>query len=182
MLPLNRRRALTTLGGGFGMFGLASLLGANSAASGPLAPKTPHFAPKAKRVAFLFLNGAISHVDSFDPKPALAKYNGKPSPIGNPKTERRTGNLMASPFEFKRYGQSGIEVSSLFPKLGAMIDDVCVIRSMHTDIPNHPPSLVMLNCGRNVIGSPSIGTVSNTFARASTRRSCRPPRMVHALC
>src|SRR6185369_1258358 len=127
-------------------------------AKSPLAPKQPHFAPKAKRVVFLFLNGALSHVDSFDPKPALTKYNGKPSPIGNPKTERKTGNLMMSPFEFKRYGQSGIEVSSLFPKLGSMIDDICVIRSMQTDIPNHPPAHVMLNCGRNVIGTPSWGS------------------------
>ena len=158
MFTLNRRHALKALGGGFGMFGLASLLGANAPTTGPLAPKQPHFPPKAKRVAFLFLNGAVSHVDSFDPKPALTRYNGKPSPIGNPKTERKTGNLMASPFEFKQYGQSGIPVSSLFPKLGAMIDDMCVIRSMHTDIPNHPPSLVMMNCGRNVIGTPSFGS------------------------
>src|SRR4051794_29021292 len=106
MFKANRRDLLKTVGGGFGMFGLASLLGASAPIAGPLAPKQPHFTPKAKRVAFLFLNGAISHVDSFDPKPALAKYNGKPSPVGNPKTERRTGNLLASPFEFKQYGQS----------------------------------------------------------------------------
>jgi hypothetical protein len=126
--------------------------------SGPLAPKQPHFAPRAKRVAFLFLNGGLSHVDSFDPKPALHKFNGKPSPSGNLKTERKTGNLMASPFEFQQRGKSGIPVSNLFPQLGAMIDDTCVIRSMHTDIPNHPPSILMLNCGRNVIGTPSFGS------------------------
>lgn len=150
---MNRRQALRTIGGGFGSFGLASMLGAN-----PLTPKQPHFPAKAKRVAFLFLNGGLSHVDSFDPKPTLAKWNGQPSPGGNLKTERKTGNLMASPFEFRNCGKSGIPVSSLFPRVGSMIDDVCVIRSMHTDIPNHPPSLLMVNCGRNVLGTPSMGS------------------------
>ena len=85
------------------------------------------------------LCGGLSHVDSFDPKPVLARHNGEPSPIGNPKTERKTGNLMQSPFEFRRHGKSGVPMSSRFPRLGAMIDDLCVIRLMHTDIPNHPP-------------------------------------------
>ncbi|HWB97270.1 MAG TPA: DUF1501 domain-containing protein [Bryobacteraceae bacterium] len=154
----SRRRALQTVANGFGMFGLAHLLGSGARAAGPLAPKAPHFAPKAKHVIFLFLNGGLSHVDSFDPKPLLTKYNGKPSPGGNPQTERKTGNLMASPFRFQRYGQSGIEVSELFPKIGSMIDDICVIRSMTTDIPNHPPSLLMMSCGRNVLGTPSAGS------------------------
>jgi hypothetical protein len=160
MMPFSRREALRTIGGGFGMFGLASMMGASAPTTqaGLLSPRTPHFPPKVKRVVFLFLNGGLSHVDSFDPKPALAKYNGQPSPIGNPKTERKTGNLMASPFPFKNRGKSGIPVSSLFPKFGEQfIDDVCVIRSMTTDIPNHPPSILMLNCGRNVPGTPSLG-------------------------
>jgi len=101
-----RRDALRTIANGFGMVGLAKTLQAVS----PLAPRQPHYAPKAKQVIFLFLNGGLSHVDSFDPKPALTRYHGKPSPGGNPKTERKTGNLMASPFQFKKHGQSGIEV------------------------------------------------------------------------
>jgi len=159
MVELNRRELLRTIGADFGFFGLASMLGASSAIpANPMAPRQPHFPAKAKRVVFLFLNGGLSHVDSFDPKPLLAKYNGKPSPIGNPKTERKTGNIMASPFEFQPMGQSGIPVSSLFPRFGKLIDEVTVIRSMHTDIPNHPPSILMMNCGRNVPGTPSFGS------------------------
>ncbi len=86
-------------------------------------------------------------MDTFDPKPMLDKFSGKPMPDGNLKTERKTGNLLRSPFTFKKYGQSGIEVSEIFPKLGACSDDLCVIRSMYTDRPNHEPSLLMMNCG-----------------------------------
>ena len=162
---LSRRQALRNIANGFGMFGLAQTVGqamaqatGHAAPSGPLAPKPPHFPPRAKHVIFLFLNGGISHVDTFDPKPMLAKYNGQPSPGGNPQTERKTGNLMASPFAFRKYGQSGIEVSELFPRVAAHIDDVCVLRSMVTDIPNHPPSLLMMNVGRNVLGTPCFGS------------------------
>jgi hypothetical protein len=152
-----RRDMLRTMGGGFGMLGLANLLGAE-ASGNPLAPKAPHFPAKAKHVIFLFLNGGPSQVDTFDPKPMLAKYNGKPAPSGNIKTERKTGNLMDSPFEFQRCGKSGIEVSEIFPKLGECIDDVCVIRSMHTELPNHEPSLFMMNCGDKFSGRPSMGS------------------------
>jgi hypothetical protein len=162
--PLTRREALCRIGGGFGMLGLASQWGeawlqaATGNSPAPLAVKPTHFAPKAKRVIFLFMNGGPSQVDTFDPKPMLDKYHGQPMPGGNPKTERKTGNLMKSPFRFKQYGQSGIEVSDLFPKVGECIDDICVIRSMHTDIPNHEPSLLMLNCGENQPGRPSMGS------------------------
>ena len=128
------------------------------AADNPFAPKKPHFAPKAKRVIFLFMNGGMSQVDTFDPKPMLASYHGQPMPGGNPKTERKTGSLMRSPFEFRRCGQSGIEVSEIFPKIGDRIDDICVIRSMYTDIPNHEPSLQMMNCGENLQSRPSMGS------------------------
>ena len=106
---------------------------------------------------FLFFNGGPSHIDTFDHKPMLGKYNGKPYPGGNLKTERKTGNLMCSPFEFKKYGKSGIEVSEIFPKLGECIDEVCVIKSMHTDLPFHARSLFMLNCGQRLPGHPSMG-------------------------
>ena len=153
---LSRRDALRTMGTGFGMLGLANLLRASSGS--PLEPKPPHFQAKAKHVIFLFLNGGPSQVDTFDPKPMLTKYHGKPAPSVNLKTERKTGNLLASPFQFNRYGKSGIEVSEIFPKLGACIDDVCVIRSMYTDRPNHEPSLFMMNTGDKLPGRPSMGS------------------------
>jgi hypothetical protein len=154
---LTRRNALRIMGSGFGMVGLSSLLNAG-VNQNPLAPKEPQFPARAKRVIYLFLNGGPSQVDTFDPKPMLDKYHGKPVPSGNLRTERKTGNLMRSPFQFKKYGQSGIEVSELFPKVGECIDDICVIRSMYTDRPNHEPSLFMLNCGHGLPGRPSMGS------------------------
>ena len=114
---ITRRDLLSTIGGGFGLVGLQSVLGSPAviAPSDPLAPKPPHFAPKAKRVIYLFLNGGPSQVDTFDPKPMLDKYAGQPMPTGNLKTERKTGNLLKSPFKFNRCGKSGIEVSEIFP-------------------------------------------------------------------
>jgi hypothetical protein len=144
------------MGTGFGMAGLAGILNAQTAA--PMAPKAPHFTPSAKHVIFLFLNGGPSQVDTFDPKPMLQKYSGQPIPSGNLKTERKTGNLFGSPFAFRRCGKSGIEISEIFPKLGEAIDDVCVIRSMYTEIPNHEPSLFLMNCGHRVPGRPSMGS------------------------
>ncbi len=140
------------------MVALSQLLAEEPSSSSPLAVKAPHFRAKAKNVIFLFLNGGPSQVDSFDHKPMLAKYDGQPFPGGNFETERRTGNLMRSPFEFKKYGQSGIEVSEIFPHLGAAIDDICVIKSMHTDLPFHEPSLFMLNSGQRLPGFPSMGS------------------------
>src|SRR3954451_10114689 len=157
---ITRRDLLSTIGGGFGLVGLQSVLGSPAviAPSDPLAPKPPHFAPKAKRVVYLFLNGGPSQVDTFDPKPMLDKYAGQPMPTGNLKTERKTGNLLKSPFKFNRCGKSGIEVSEIFPRIGAMIDDICVIRSMYTERPNHEPSLLMLNTGDKLVGRPSMGS------------------------
>jgi hypothetical protein len=151
---LTRRKALARMASGFGMLGLAA-----TAAENPFEPKPPHFAPKATRIIYLVLNGGLSQVDSFDPKPALDRYDGKPMPgAGPPRTESSTGNLMRSPFSFRRYGQSGIEVSEIFPKIAAMIDKFCVIRSMHTDVPNHEPSLFLTNCGAIQPGRPSLGS------------------------
>src|SRR6202034_4189068 len=123
----------------------------------PLAPRQPHFPAKAKRVIHIFMNGGPSQVDTFDPKPSLEKYNGKAIPL-DLRTERRTGAAMASPFKFKKYGQSGIEVSDLFSNVGECIDDICVIRSMHADVPNHEPSLMLLNCGDGRQIRPSMGS------------------------
>jgi hypothetical protein len=155
----SRRDLLRTMGAGFGVAGLASTLNAAGVTSlDPMAPKAPHFPARAKHVIFLFLNGGPSQVDTFDPKPMLAKYNGKPAPAGNVKTERKTGMLLQSPFTFKKYGQSGIEISDLFPQLGSHADDLCVVRSMFTDRPNHEPSLFMMNCGDKFSGRPSMGS------------------------
>ncbi|MBY0514755.1 MAG: DUF1501 domain-containing protein [Gemmataceae bacterium] len=161
-LALSRRELLRRSGTGLGLLGLAGVLEPSAAhASGsanPLAPKTPHFPAKAKHVIHLFMNGAPSQVDTFDPKPGLEKYHGQQPPSGTLKTERKTGGLMKSPFEFTRYGQSGIEVSEMYPKVGRMIDDICVIRGMHTDIPNHEPGLLLMTCGNTQPIRPSLGS------------------------
>jgi hypothetical protein len=115
------------------------------------------FEPKAKRIIFLFMNGGLSQVDSFDPKPALEKYHGQPLPGGTIATERKTGTLLRSPFKFKKYGQCGMDVSELFPMVGECADDICWIRSMYTDIPNHEPSMCMMNTGFSQAGRPSLG-------------------------
>lgn len=151
--PLTRRAALRSMGGGFGMAAFASLAGGVERA---LARQAHHQA-KVKRVLFLFMNGGLSQVDSFDYKPALEKYDGKPLPGGEVKTERKTGALMRSPYTWKQYGKSGIWISDLFPHVAEMADDLCWIRSMQTDIPNHEPSLLMMNTGHNQPGRPSMG-------------------------
>ena len=145
---LTRREMLTRCGMGMGALALTSEL------QGAKRPPLPF---KAKRVLHLFMNGGVSHVDTFDPKPQLTKFGGKPIPI-TLKTERRTGSAFASPFSFKPYGKSGIEVSEIFSNVGECVDDLCVIRSMHTDIPNHEPSLMMLNCGDVRQVRPSFGS------------------------
>ncbi|MBI2687027.1 MAG: DUF1501 domain-containing protein [Acidobacteria bacterium] len=149
---MNRRDALLQLTNGFGMVGLAGLLEGAS-----LSPKTPHFAPRAKQVIFLFLNGGPSQVDTFDPKPSLAKYHGQAIPGDYPKAKQEKGTLMKSPFSFKRYGQSGLEISELFAKTAAHADDLCVIRSMQTDLPAHQQAIMQMNSGRVIPGFPSWG-------------------------
>ena len=143
---LTRRELLHACGMGLGALAFAQLAGEAALADGksaanPLAPKSPHFAPKVKRVIHLFMNGGPSQVDTFDPKPMLDKYDGKPLPI-HLKTERKTGVGFASPWKFQKHGQCGTEVSELFPHVAKHVDDLCVIRSMRTDLPNHEPSLL----------------------------------------
>ena len=118
----------------------------------------PHFPAKAKRVIHLFMNGGPSHVDTFDPKPALQKYAGKPLPMPTLRTERRTGAAFPSPYKFQKYGKSGIEVSEIFARTAAHMDDIAVIRSMHADVPNHEPSLMLMNCGESRLIRPSMGS------------------------
>jgi hypothetical protein len=162
--PVTRREALLRVGNGFGMMAFAGMIGRSLAkADGIVKPdgtvgvaKLDH-PQRVKRVIFLFMNGGLSHVDSFDPKPALDKYDGQPLPGGTIKTERRTGELMKSPFKFKKYGNCGMDVSELWPHLGECADDICWVRSVYTDIPNHEPSCLMLNTGANQAGRPSMG-------------------------
>src|SRR5262245_58492564 len=165
-LALTRREFLCRCGMGMGAVSLATLLGefgflnstqADEAYVSPLMPKQPHFPGKAKRVLHIFANGGPSHVDTFDPKPALERYAGKPLPMENLRTERKTGAAFPSPFKFKKYGQSGIEVSELFPNVAESIDDIAVVRSMHADVPNHEPSLMLMNCGEARLVPPSMG-------------------------
>ena len=137
---LTRRELLERCGMGFGLIGLAGVMADNGLTGragrasadvqpprslGPMAPKSPHFAPKAKQVVHLFMNGGPSHVDTFDPKPVLTKYHGKTLPTPNLRTERKTGAALRSPFTFRKYGESGIEVSELFARTAAsMIDEI----------------------------------------------------------
>jgi hypothetical protein len=165
MPTLTRRELLTRSGMGLAGIALAQLadspaLGQSAAdrTRNPLMPKAAHFPAKAKHVIHLFMNGGPSHIDTFDPKPALKKYAGKPLPTGNLPTERKTGAAFPSSFKFQHCGKSGIEVSELFPHVGRMIDEIVVIRSMHADVPNHEPSLLLMNCGDARLIRPSMGS------------------------
>ena len=163
---LTRRDFLGRCGMGLGALALPGLLQqagfvpSLSAAEmlNPLSPKAPHFAPKAKRVIHFFLNGGPSQVDTFDPKPVLEKFAGKPLPTGNLATENVTTGAFPSPFKFKKYGRSGIEVSELFARTASHIDNIAVIRSMTADLPNHEPSLMLMNCGDQIQSRPSVGS------------------------
>jgi hypothetical protein len=162
---MTRRELLRRSGMGFGSLALGTLLsesgGLARAATGstttPLAARPPQFAPKAKRVIHLFMNGGPSQVDTFDPKPELSKQSGKAIPL-DLRTERKTGSAYGSPFKFKKYGQSGLEVSEIFARTAEHADDLCVIRAMKADVPNHEPSLMLMNCGDGRLPRPSMGS------------------------
>jgi hypothetical protein len=160
---LTRRQMLSRLGMGMGAMALGDMMGAGGVqaaavdGNNPFGVRRPHHEPKAKRVIHFFMNGGPSQVDTFDPKPELTKYDGKPLPSVL-KTERPTGAGLKSPFDFKKYGQCGLEVSDLFAKTAAFADDLCVIRSMYADVPNHEPSLGLMNCGDGRLHRPSMGS------------------------
>jgi len=171
MDTVSRREILRRCGMGFGMVGLAGVLGDMQLPGAPesrpseratdihpLAPRAPHFPARAKQVVHLFMNGGPSQIDTFDPKPLLDKYHGKALPVTNLRTERKTGAAMRSPFKFHRSGQSGIPVSELFQKTAAHVDDMSIIRSMHGDVPNHEPALLLMNCGMTNQTRPSLGS------------------------
>ena len=154
-----RRELLTRCGIGLGALALADLTTSETRAAGnPLLPKKPHFEPKAKHIIHLFMNGGPSHVDTFDPKPNLRDMAGKPLPGGNLRTERPTGNLFPCPYKFQKYGESGLPVSEIFQHTAKHVDELVVIRSMHADVPNHEPSLLLMNCGDARLIRPSVGS------------------------
>lgn len=156
----SRRRFLTQAGTGLGLIGLAAVWADDTTPPDPrdpLAPRRPHFAAKAKHVIHVYLNGGPSQVDTFDPKPTLTRYAGRSLPTANLTTERPTSYALASPFRFRKRGQSGIEVSDLFEKTARHIDDICVIRSMYANTPNHEQSMRLMNCGDERLSRPSMG-------------------------
>lgn len=162
--PDTRREALRRIGNGFGMAAFAGMLNNSLAKAGvtgnpgrSLGVAKLDYPQKVKRVLFLFMNGGLSTIDAFDPKPMLDKYDGQPMPGQSIATERRTGALMKSPYTFKKYGQCGMDVSDMWPHLSNCVDDICWIRSVFTEIPNHEPSVLMMNTGANQAGRPSMG-------------------------
>lgn len=167
-----RREFLWQAGGGFTGLALLDLLirdgvlpkAAHAAEAGStylLAPKKPHFPAPATRAVFLFMNGGPSHIDTFDPKPTLAKFHNtqytNPQGVAVGSNGRPVGHLMQSPFEFTEHGESGLPISSLYPHLSRFADDLCVIRSMYTDTAAHASGCIQMNTGRVSIGSPALG-------------------------
>lgn len=165
----NRREFFRRCAGGIGAMALGELLAADkltadtAAGRDPMAPRPPHFPPKAKNVIYLFMAGAPSQLDLFDPKPAMRKLHGQPVPDSLMKDLhddliRGSARVMASPREFKPWGRSGMHFSDYVPYMAACADDMCMIHSMHTDISNHHPAQMMMNCGTNLVGRPSMGS------------------------
>jgi hypothetical protein len=161
---LSRRELLRSASAGFGSVALAGLLGqeqlrAAAQSANPLAIKEPHFAPKAKRVIFLFMHGGPSQVDTFDYKPLLKRDHGKPLPFQRPKVvSGQTYNLLKSPWEFKQYGQSGMWVSDLFPQIAKRVDDLCFIKSMWGSNSRHGGALLEIHTGSDTFVRPSMGS------------------------
>src|SRR5882672_7730916 len=167
---LSRRELLRVSSAGFGSLALAGLLGEQMhaattvapGAAGPLSVKPPHFAPKAKRVIFLFMHGGPSHVDTFDYKPLLQRDHGKPYPFPRPRvTFANTGLLLASPWRFRQHGASGSWVSTLFPHVAQCVDDLCFLHSVHGTNPAHGGAVLKLHTGSDSFVRPSIGSWVN---------------------
>jgi len=160
---VSRRDMLTKCSTGFGLLALSGLLAERSGADGagqasPFAPRQPHFKPKVKSVIFCFMSGGVSHVDTFDPKPLLKRDHGKPMPVPvRPTMFNEIGNIMASPWEFRRYGKSGLPVSDLFPHIGGCADDLAVIRSMTSVGNEHAQANYFMHTGFSLAGFPSAG-------------------------
>ena len=164
--PASRRDLLRQIACGFGYLAFAGLSSLEARAArtpsgglNPLVPKPTHFRPRAKRVIFLFLHGGVSHIDTFDPKPKLTEMNGKPLPFPKPEiTFAKTGNLLKSPWEFRRYGECGQPVSDLFPHIATCVDDLCMIHSMVGDFVSHGGAALQLHTGDGILIRPSMGS------------------------
>jgi hypothetical protein len=156
---ISRRDMLARCSTGFGLVALSGLAAAaDPVKSSPFAPRPPHFRPKAKSVIFCFMSGGVSHVDTFDPKPRLKRDHGKPMPVTvRPTMFNQNGNIMASPWEFRNHGQSGLPVSELFPHIGSCADDLAVIRSMTSIANEHAQGNYFLHTGFSLAGHPSVG-------------------------
>ena len=157
---LSRRNLLRSTGTGLGLLALPALLQAEgSASANPLAVRSPHFAPRAKHLVHIYLNGGPSQVDTWDPKTELTKWGGKKLPLGNLTTERETGVALASPFQFAQYGDSGLWCSEIFHQTASRhADRICVIRSMYANTPNHEQSMRLMNTGDERLSRPSYGS------------------------
>src|SRR5205809_3226135 len=179
---MTRRWFFEQCGVGLGAIALGQLLRENgwaapAAPANPLAPRQPHFAPKAKRVIFLFMAGAPSHLELFDYKPELAKWNGKLPPADLLKNYRAAfinpnSTLLGPKFKFAKHGKSGAEISELLPHLATVADDIAIVKSMHTDAFNHAPGQILMNTGSQQFGRPSMGAWV-TYGLAQNRRTCR---------
>ncbi|MES1258571.1 MAG: DUF1501 domain-containing protein, partial [Acidobacteriota bacterium] len=164
---LSRRDWIASLTGGMGALGLAGMFSeeqaraataSRAAAPSVVMPKFPNFPAKAKSNIVLFMVGGPSQLDMFDPKPSLLKYQGQRPSSVDLRTERTTGGLLPSPFEFKQHGQGGVQVSSLLPNIASVIDDICVIKSMYTFNPTHTPARSLFHTGNIAATRPSMGS------------------------
>lgn len=160
-LQRSRRDILRSAATGFGTIGLCSALQSANESTAAFTdanvPQTTDHPARAKRVIFLFMNGGPSHVDTFDPKPMLAKHEGE-SPSEDIAGKNRAAGYMPSPFKFTAHGDSGVVMSELLPRISKHADDLCVIRSMHTDVPNHEPGLLLMQSGHQQPTRPSMGS------------------------
>jgi hypothetical protein len=179
--PLTRRHFLSRTSGGLGIAAFAQLFGSASDAGGVLG--APHFSPRAKRVIYLHMSGGPSQLETFDPKPGLAGWNGKPLPDSVRKGQRLTTmtrtqatlNVMASEHEFERFGKSGQVMNKLFRHTGTIADEMCIIRSLNTEPINHDPAVTFLQTGSPLAGRPSMGSwLSYGQRQFQPTRLCRP--------
>ena len=168
--PMTRRDALAGLCAGFGSIALAGMLAKEAAAGGGILA-APHFRPRAKRVIFLFMHGGPSQIDTFDYKPLLARDAGKPLPFAKPRVQfAETGNLLASPWKFRQYGQSGGWVSDLFPNVAQTVDDLCFVKSLHGSNPAHGGALLKIHTGSDTVcKAAGAAMVSVTLNRCAFR-------------
>ena len=156
---ISRRRMLQTTSTGFGMLAASALLARAAEGANAQSGRSPHFAPRVKSVIFCYMSGGLSQVDSFDPKPKLAQTAGEPVPFKAERTMfNNNGNIFPSPWEFKRYGESGIPISGMFPHIGEMADELCVIRSMTGKFMEHAQGNYHFHCGLPFAGFPSMGS------------------------